>query len=698
MNYLSDKSLGNTSLENICKLVSEHISPSINNQLLEQCIINVSKEISDINTKNMVYPLEKVLTLVGLKVFNLQINIKDIKKIENNYYPLIIATDNEYLLITSKTLMGYKLMLKDKVKKVSLKQLIMLCNLDKNSTVDVLMFEEPNNLDIGESVKSPQLKLFNLLKAEKKDLLVVFAYSIVIGLLSLVIPVAIQSLVNTIAFATLMQPLIILTLLVTFALSFQSILRLLRTYIVELIQQRIFVRVSSNLSYVLPRVKIQEFDEDHGPELVNRFFDVLTVQKSTSALLIDGLSILVQTIVGMVVLAFYHPILLGFDLLLISCILFILFVLTYGAVNSSIKESKIKYEVVAWLEEIAMNISSFKSRYGYTYAMKNSDVLVKKYLKARKKHFRVLLRLFTGSLFLQVIASSLLLGIGGWLVMKQQLTIGQLVASEIIVASIVNGFTKFGKQLETYYDLLAAVDKLGYLTSLKIEKEGGEFLEKINLPLNLKFNDITFSYNDGKNIFYKLNFEVKAGSTFAFYTGEGNGKTTISEILYGLRKIKSGIIEINRTDIDLLNMDVYRDNVSLVSNVEIFHGTIIDNIRMGRNYISLDQIRTALEKVDLWEHIIKLPSGLETFLSTGGSPLSKGMRIKLMIVRAIVSDSSLIIFDSIFDGMEEPSVKHIFSNAFDTSKSTIFVTTSNKNVAENCRTIFNFEQNIFNKV
>ncbi|MBC7472906.1 MAG: ATP-binding cassette domain-containing protein [Candidatus Sericytochromatia bacterium] len=698
MTYLNNKSLKSIKLEDICKIISESIYPEIDKKLLNQTINNISREINDINTNNMLYPLEKALNISGLKSFSLEIELKNLNKIKSNYYPFILVTEHEYLLVTSKTTFGYNIRIKDEIKKSSLKQIIHQNDLKKDSLVSILMFEQVKSLELNDSHHSPQFKLFSLLKTEKKDLFVVISYSLIIGLLSLVIPVAIQSLVNTIAFATLIQPLIVLTMLVVFALSFESILTILRTYIVELIQRRIFVRVTSDLSYRLPRVKIQAFDKDHGPELVNRFFDVLTVQKSASTLLIDGLSILVQTIVGMVVLAFYHPILLGFDLLLIFCIIFILFVLTYGAVQSSIKESKIKYKVVAWLEEIAMNVTSFKSSGGYVHAMKSSDILIREYLKARKKHFSILLRLFSSSLFLQVVASSSLLGIGGWLVMEQQLSIGQLVAAEIIVASIVSGFTKFGKQLETYYDLLAAVDKLEHLTSLEIERKGGEFLENIDLPLNLKFNDITFSYNNGPNIFYTLNFELKAGSILAFYAGEGKGKSTIAELIYGLRKIKSGIIEINRTDIELLNMDIYRENVSLVSNVEIFHGTVIDNIRMGRSYISLSQIRTALEKADLWEKILMLPSGLETILSTGGSPLSKGMCIKLMVARAIVADSSLIIFDSIFDGMEEKSIRHIFSNAFDLTKTTIFITTSNKEIAENCDSIFNLEENILNKV
>lgn len=694
---MNNKELKNQKLESICNLISEYIYQSIDNILLKQTINNVLSEISDVNTNNMLYPLDRTLNLIGLKVFSIETEIKNINKIESNYYPFVLITDNDYLLINSKTLLGYKVITKDKTMNLSLNQIVKQYNLDKNAIVNILMFEEAKNLNLDNEL-SPQHKLFNLLKTEKKDLFVVATYSLVIGLLSLVIPVAIQSLVNTIAFATLLQPLIILTIIVVFALGFESILSLLRTYIVEIIQQRVFVRVASDLSYRLPRVKIQAFDKDHGPELVNRFFDVLTVQKGASILLIDGLSILVQTLVGMIVLAFYHPLLLVFDLLLIFCILFILLVLSYGAVQSSIKESKIKYKVVAWLEEIALNVKSFKSSYGHNHAMIKSDVLIKSYLKARKKHFSVLLRLFSGSLFLQVVASSSLLGIGGWLVMQQQLTIGQLVAAEIIVSSIVNGFSKFGKQLETYYDLLAAVDKLGNLTSIDIEKEGGEFLENTNKAFSLKLKNISFAYNNRENIFSNLNFEVKEGSIFAFYANEGTGKTTISEIIYGLRKAKSGIVEINKTDIELLNMGVYRENVILVSDIEIFHGTVIENIRMGRSYITINQIREALEKVDLWEQISMLPSGLETMLSTGGNPLSKSMCNKLMIARAIVNNSSLIIFDSVFDSMTEKSIKHIFSNAFDKSESTIFITTSNKSIAEYCDHVFNFEKDIFSKV
>jgi putative ABC transport system ATP-binding protein len=681
-------------IEKISKLIVSNISQSIEQKFLNENINSVLREISETKTNNMLYPIQTILDKVGIKTFNTEIELKDIKKLDRVYYPFLIVSENDYSLVLKKNLLSYQVQDQNELENISLDNISKKHNIKLNSTVHILMFDEVKTLDfLNIHHESPRIKLFNLLRSEKKDLLIIFAYSLVIGLLSLVIPVAIQSLVNTIAFANLLQPLIILTLLVVFALSFESVLRLLRTYVVEVLQQRIFVRVASDISYRLPRVKLESFDENHGPELVNRFLDVLTIQKSTSSLLIDGLAIFIQTVVGMILLAFYHPILLGFDLIIIACILFILLILSHKGMETSIKESKIKYKVLAWLEEIALNLKSFKSYQGYIYAMKNSDFLVKDYLKARKKHFVILFRIFTGTLFLQVFASSALLGIGGWLVMEQQLTIGQLVASELIVASIVSNFAKFGKQLEIYYDLLAALDKISHLVELKTEKNGLESLSGIDNPLNIVFKNVSFEYQKNQ-ILNKLNFNVKEGSIFGLYSEEGKGKTTISELIYGLRKPTFGIIEVNKTDLQLLNLDMYRQQVSIVSQPEVIHGTIIENIRMGREYIKIDDIRKSLEKVNIWNELSNLPLGLETVLSTGGSPLSYTTSLKLMIARAIVNDNSLIIFDGIFDYLEEKSVKYIFDNAFDKTKSTIFITSSNKKIIDYCDYAFDINSNI----
>ncbi len=264
------------------------------------------------------------------------------------------------------------------------------------------------------------------------------------------LPVAVQAIVNSVAFGTVLQPLFYLTLLVFGALMFNVVLNGYRAWVVEVIQRRIFVRMANDTTMRLVRLRSETLDDAHAPELVNRFLDVVTVQKAAASLLVDGLSVFMQTLIGMILLGVYHPWLLAFDVLLLIFIAIVIGPLGFGAIATAVKESKSKYAVVAWLEEIARHQIAFKSRAGAALAVSTTAGHVNDYLKYRAKHFRILLRQIVGSFLLQAIASSVLLGVGGWLVISRQLTLGQLVAAEIVVALVVSGFTKFGKHLETF--------------------------------------------------------------------------------------------------------------------------------------------------------------------------------------------------------------------------------------------------------
>lgn len=296
---------------------------------------------------------------------------------------------------------------------------------------------------MASSSSSPLSRLLEWLHTERRDLWVAVIYSAAVGLLSLVVPVATQAVVNTIAFGTLLQPLVYLTLAVLLALGTSALLQAMRFWVVELIQCRMLVRVASTVVDRLLRARIEAFDREHGPELVNRFFDVVTVQKSAASLLVEGLSIFMQTVIGMILLGIYHPWLLAFDALLVGAIAMVLGPMGRGAIRTSIEESKAKYSLVAWLEEIARHPVTFKSERGSRYALDRANGLVSRYLKERARHFRILMRQKAGFLTLQAIASSLLLGVGGWLVIHRQLTLGQLVAAELIVSLVVSGFSKF---------------------------------------------------------------------------------------------------------------------------------------------------------------------------------------------------------------------------------------------------------------
>lgn len=487
---------------------------------------------------------------------------------------------------------------------------------------------------------------------EKTDIWVVVIYSVAIGLLSLVVPIATQSLVNTIAFGTLLQPLLVLSLLVLLGLAFAAILKVLRSHVVEVMQRRIFVRVSNDAIERLLRVRIQAFDDDHGPELVNRFFEVVTLQKGGASLLVDGLEVIMTTLIGMILLGVYHPVLLIFSVVMLVSIIVVIFPLGFGAVKTAIYESKAKYSLAAWLQELARHPATFKSLPGATFALDRSNSMVGDYIKYRRAHWRVLVRQIIGSHAMQAIGTAAVLGAGGWLVIERQLTLGQLVAAELVVAASLSSFSKFGKQLETFYDLLAAVDKLGYLTDLPMESSGDEAAFK-GKPASIELRQVTFSHHPGHPLLENINLTIPAASRLAITGGLGSGKSTLIDLIYGLREPSSGAILFEGSDYRKLKLYDLRGQIALVRGIEIFHGSIEDNIKLGCTDLTSADLRNILETVGLMETVENLSDGLQTMLTTGGQPLTQGQSYRLMLARAMALRPRVLILDEILDRMED---------------------------------------------
>jgi ABC-type bacteriocin/lantibiotic exporter with double-glycine peptidase domain len=321
---------------------------------------------------------------------------------------------------------------------------------------------------------SPERRFFRLLKAERGDIVTLLIFSIFSGLLYLAAPLAVDAVVSNLAFGGQAQPyvqaIVVLALALLGALSLQAVVSGFQYYVSDIIQRRIFVRTAADLAYRLPRVKAEALSGVHAPELVNRFLDVVTAQKSTALLLLDGINLVFGTLIGMLLLALYHPILLLFSAVLLVLIVIVLWICGRGAVDTSIKESRMKYDLVNWFEEIAHFPLLFKGPGGHTMAYEKANQFASEYVTARAAHFRILMRQVAGLLTLQVFAAAGLLGVGGWLVIGQQVTLGQLVASELILSTIVASLAKLGKKLEAWYDAMAAVDKLGHIVDLPIER------------------------------------------------------------------------------------------------------------------------------------------------------------------------------------------------------------------------------------
>lgn len=526
-------------------------------------------------------------------------------------------------------------------------------------------------------------RLALMARAEWSDIWVVLVFALLSGVLALATPMAVQVVVSLVAFGRFLQPVVVVSLMLAALMLFWAGLRLWETYIGEILQRRLFARVVHDLSYRLPRVRHEAFDGQFGPELTNRFFEVVTLQKVSTQFLLDAVDLVMVGVIGMVVLAVYHPLLLGLDLALLLSIGFIIFVLGRGGVRTSVLESKYKYSIAAWLQEITRCPKTFKLDNSPEYAFEKAEYLVSGYLENRRLHFRVLFRQMTFALTLHAATGSILLGIGGWLVIQGQLTLGQLVAAEMIVAIIVSAFTKMGKHLEAFYDLMAGVDKLGTLFDLPLEPQQGFIRLPETKPARLTARNLAYHF-ESREVFADVDFVVEPGERVALEGPAGSGKSILADLLYGLRRPSRGQILLDNRGLSEVRPDAWRRHVMLLREAEVFHASITENVHLDHPELDVRLVRESLEKLGVLQSD-GLPDGAETILSSTGAPLSDSQIRRLAVARAWLRRPRLLIVDGLLDPLPGDALDEVLDVLFDPGAPwTLIVVSSRPRVIERC--------------
>ncbi len=511
-------------------------------------------------------------------------------------------------------------------------------------------------IDAAHAHPAPWSRLWEFLRPERSDLWIVLVFALFIGMLTLATPIAVEALVNTVSFGTLLQPLIVLSIILLTFLGFAAALRFLQRFVVELIQRRLFARVVARLAWQLPRVRLDAAHQ-FTPELVNRFFDVVMMQKMVAQLALDGLTVVLTVGLGMIVLAFYHPWLLAFDVALLVMLAFNVLVLSRGAMRTSIAESASKYAVAGWLENIALCRTTFKAVGAAEFALTRADRLTTDYLVAREAHYRVIIRHILLGLALEALASAVLLGLGGFLVIQGQMTLGQLVAAELIVTLIVAAIAKLEKQFESFYDLLTSMDKLGHLFDLPVEASSGLIHVGHSGAARLSLRGVGVLNSDGSVGLSETSFDVAPSEVVAITGSAGCGKSTLLDLLFRLREPSSGRIALDDLDLADLRPDVLRQIVSLVRGIEVLDGTLAENVHLNRPEITTAEVRDALRRMELTDDAQsdhrRLNWSLDTRLAHDGKPLSESQTRRLMLARAVVGKPRLLLIDGLLDALPD---------------------------------------------
>lgn len=504
---------------------------------------------------------------------------------------------------------------------------------------------------------SPRQHGYNLFKyvtKEKKDVTNIYFYAILNGLVQLSVPLGIQSIVSFVMGATMATTIYILIAFVVLGTWLVGYFRLKVMQIIEKIQQKIFVEFALAFAEKLPKLNLSATRKYYLPELVNRFFDTQNLQKGISKILLEIPTALIQILFGILLLSFYHPWFLVFGALVIICVIFIFRFTMESGIKSSIDESDKKYEVASWLEDIAASIKTFKLNSKTEIHVAETDNRVVNYLNDRTSHFRVLVIQYKTIIAFKVIITLVMLVIGTYLLVNQQLNIGAFIATEIVVLTIMTAVEKLIISLESYYDVIAALSKLNKVTDLPEEDLGAITLENQNSGFEIEFKEVNFAFNDYQMILENVNFKIAENSLNVITGSLGSGKSLLLNMMTGFYEPTSGRILFDKIPLKNVDKISLRNQIGMfLEDMTIIKGTVYENIILGQSHISAEQILDISEEIGVDDFSSQFSNGFFTKISETDTEISFSSKKKIMLLRALVGERRLLILEDPLDGMDD---------------------------------------------
>jgi len=545
------------------------------------------------------------------------------------------------------------------------------------------------------SLRVALTRLFKLLNIEKKAISAIYIYAILTGILTLSIPLGLQSIINFVLGGAFSTSLTLLIIAVVVGVLLTGVLQVQQLKISERLQQDIFTQYSFEFAHRIPKLDLLSVDGYYMPELLNRFFDTISLQKGLSKILLDIPLATIQIIFGVILLSFYNSAFIIFGLLLIIVLVIIIRFTSREGFESSMMESDNKYKVASWLQEMGRTMRSLKFSRGSNLHLYKADTFISGYLNWRTRHFTVLLKQYWSMISFKVVITVSMLVVGAFLLIQQELNVGQFVAVEIVILTVLGSIEKFIFSLDKVYDVLTSIEKLGKIIDKPLEVEGSLEL-KADAGLRVEVRNLSFSFNDKKKVIHNLSLNINPGSVCCIQGGEGSGKSTLLKLLTGAYPVHDGQILINGLPIANYTHSSLRNIIGMYfSQQEIFEGTVWENISLGNSAYSLNEVVDMAERIGLKPYISDLRLGFDTVLEPLGGRLNKAATNKLLMLRAIAGKPKLLLLEDPWQGLNEDAAKTVTDFLLTEMKDcTIIATTNNEYFKNKADIIYKLDKGI----
>ncbi len=528
-------------------------------------------------------------------------------------------------------------------------------------------------------------RLHNLLMLDRKDIGVIYIFALLAGLVQLSLPLGIQSIINFVMAGTLSTSIVVLIAMVVFGVSINGLLQIRQLEIIEKLKQKLFVRYSLEFGDRLPKLNIEKLDKEYLPELVNRYFETVSLQKGMDKLLIDLPAASIQVLLGLIILAFYHPFFIGFGLFLLVIVLAIIRFTSPQGLMTALLASKYKYGVAAWLQDVARTVKTFKYAKGTSLHLVKTDELVSNYLTARTQHFKILIIQFWSLISFKVIITAAMLILGSYLLINQQINIGQFIAADIIILAIIASIEKLITNLDAIYEAMVSVEKLSNVTEAEKEKSGSLIMPSKKEAVSIEFSNVSFAYIHEIPVINNVSFFIAPGQVVQLKGVSGSGKSTVLRLLTGAFTSYSGSILIDGIPAANYELQSLRSLTGiLLGSQDIFNGTLMQNITMGSDEIGIDQVTKMAELVGLTSFVQSYKDGYDTVLQPVGLKLSYRDRKNILLMRALLGEHRLLLLEAPFDHLEEPHRTNTILYIKENKNITVLIASQDERLSQYC--------------
>ena len=485
-----------------------------------------------------------------------------------------------------------------------------------------------------------------ILAPERSYYALALIYGIGISLLSLATPVSVQMLINTVANIGLATPLLVLSFTLFFLLLLAAGLNALRIYIMDVFGRRFYARMVSEIALRTIYARDPFFDDRGRSALFNRYFDIIIVMKQVPNLLVGGFTILLQMGVGFLLVASYHPLLLAFNVAITLLIWLVWAIWGRRAILSAVALSHRKHDTASWLESLGHSNGFYKSEQHIDAALKRTDEVTAHYMRQHARHFRHHFSQTLSFLFMYAAASAVLLGLGGWLVIIGELSLGQLVAAELVLSVVFVGLSQMGIYMSYFYDICGAVDELSLFFRTQ-QQMPAKAHRRLGGDASLCLRRVEVGP------FIKLDVRIPTRARVCVYAESHRAQRVFTNLLRGQESPDAGYITVGRTDLRELEAYEMRREIIVLDRPNVIETSIREFLRLSAQDREAVDVMRILDLVGLAETVGQLPQGLDTPLVVTGWPLSITQTLQVKLAANMIAKPRVLVLSQAYDAVPE---------------------------------------------